>query len=322
MDPQGGRSRTSEVSGLVPPYASEHFADFLRQRDLAILDVRAGAAPGSRRLLLGRPESTTASWTVALAPGGTTESPVTNEERVLAHAHSVLRDGVRAALPRAADHVEVYTSMDGLLLTAVPGLPVGSRRRTARRTRDLLTAVPRWVVGLWEDSATGRAPVDLGTRNVRNVLMRHQPIPRLEPALDAVRRAAVRLAQYDVPQTLTHGCLCPEHVLLSDAGLGVDDWGAGSTSGDPLRDVGRFALRVAGGRLPEVLVGRSSFAAEIRQFMSTVLVHTPVPAQLWREVLVLTQLELAAEALEHADPNGMHLLSRAVRLSGALNRTR
>ena len=85
------------------------------------------------------------------------------------------------------------------------------------------------------------------------------------------------------------------------------------------QDVG---VGVAGGRLPEVLAGRSTFAAEIRTFLGAVLVHTSVPPQLWREVLVLAQLELATESLERADPNGMHLLSRAVRLSKALTRTR
>lgn len=322
MDPHVGWSRTMESSGRVPPYASGNFRDFLTEHDLTILDVRAGAAPGSRRLLLGRPESGVATWAVALAPAGADVSAVANERRVLARAHDVLRDGVRAALPRPDRAVEVYSCLDGLLLTAVPGLHAGNRPRTTRRMRDLLTAVTRWVVALWQDSASGTAPVDLGTRDVDAVLMRHQPLPRLEPALDAIRRAAIRLGRYDVPQTLTHGCLCPAHVLLSDGGLGVDDWGAGADSGDPLRDVGRFALHVAGGRLPEVLVGRSAFAGEIRQFMTAVLLHTSVPPQLWREVLVLSQLELAAQALENADPNGMHLLSRAVRLSGALTRTR
>lgn len=322
MDPQGGSSRTGEASGPVPAYASPRFTEFLRERDLAILDIRAGAAPDARRLMLGRRGSSSVGWTVALAPAGPKDGAVANERRVLEHAHQVLRDGVRGALPRAEGRVEVYTSLDGLLLTAVPGLTVGSRRRTVRRTREMLRAMPRWIVGVWHDSASGTARVDLGTRGVDNVLTGHRTIPRLEPTLDAIRRAALRLAEYDVPLTLTHGCLCPEHVMFSDAGLGVDDWGAGSIAGDPLRDVGRFALGVAGGRLPEVFAGRSAFAGDIRQFMTNVLLYTSVPPQLWREVLALSQLELATEALEHADPNGMHLLSHAVRLSGALTRTR
>jgi hypothetical protein len=322
MSTHGTQPGEGEDPGLAPAYASGRFLEFLRERNLAILDIRGGVAPESRRLLLGRPDTSRVRCVVALTPGPRESSAVATEERVLRHAHGTLRGTLRAAIPHVEGHVEVYTSLEGLLLTAVPGLTVGSRRRTARRTRELLGAVPHWITGVWHDSAAGTATVDLGAQDAQTVLTRHHPIPRLEPALDAIRRARLRIAEYDVPLTLTHGCLCPDHVFLTDAGIGVDDWGAGSTAGNPLRDVGRFALGVAGGRLPEVLAGRSAFAGEIRQFMTAVLVHTPVPAQLWREVLVLAQLELATESLERADPNGMQLLSRAVRLSGSLTRTR
>jgi hypothetical protein len=322
MDPQGREPEDSEDPGLVPPYASSSFLGFLRDRNLAILDVRRGAAPDSRRLILGPPGGTKVAWVVAVAHGPRENNAVDNEERVLGHAHHVLRSGLRSSIPEVKERIEVYSSLDGLLLTAVPGLTVGTRRRTAQRTRELLTAVPRWIGAVWSDSASGTARTDLGAADVQAVLAQHEPIPRLETAMDAIRRARLRIAEYEVPQTLTHGCLCPRHVALVEGVLGVDDWGAGSTAGDPLRDVGRFAIGVAGGRLPEVLAGRSTFAGEIRQLMNAVLVHTPVPPQLWREVLVLAQLELAAESLERSDPNGMHLLSRAVRLSRALTRTR
>lgn len=322
MDPHERQPGDGEEPGLVPPYASSHFLAFLRERNLAILDVRRGAAPDSRRLILGPPGGTKVAWVVAVAHGPRENNAVDNEEQVLHHAHTVLRTGLRSSIPEVRERIEVYSSLDGLLLTAVPGLTVGDRRRTAQRTRELLTAVPRWIGGVWTDSASGTARTDLGAADVRAVLAQHQPIPRLEPAMDAIRRARLRIAEYEVPQTLTHGCLCPRHVTLVDGVLGVDDWGAGATAGDPLRDVGRFGVGVAGGRLPEVLAGRSTFAAEIRTFLGAVLVHTSVPPQLWREVLVLAQLELATESLERADPNGMHLLSRAVRLSKALTRTR
>jgi hypothetical protein len=322
MSPQERQPGDDEDPGLVPPYASSTFLTFLQDRNLAILDVRRGAAPDSRRLVLGPAGGTKVAWVVAVAHGPREGNAVDNEEQVLQHAHSVLRSALRGTVPEVRQRIEVYSSLDGLLLTAVPGLTVGTRRRTAQRTRELLTAVPRWIGGIWTDSTSGTARTDLGAADVQAVLAQHQPIPRLEPAMDAIRRARLRIAEHEVPQTLTHGCLCPRHVTIADGLLGVDDWGAGTISGDPLRDVGRFAIGVAGGRLPEVLAGRSAFAGEIRQFLNSVLVHTPVPPQLWREVLVLAQLELATESLERADPNGMHLLSRAVRLSRALTRTR
>lgn len=322
MDPQDREPGAGEDHGLVPPYASTRFSQFLQERGLTILDVRRGAAPDSRRLILGASAGNTASLVVAVAHGPRENNAVDNEETVLRHAGQVLRPALRGSVPQVREHIEVYTTLDGLVLTAVPGLTVSSRRWTTQKTRDLVAAMPGWLVAVWDDSASGTAQVDLGAADVQAVLAQHQPIPRLEPAMDAIRRARVRIAQYEVPQTLTHGCLCPRHVTLAEGDIGVDDWGIGSVAGDPLRDVGRFAVHVAGGRLPEVLAGKSAFAGEIRQLVSGVLGHTPVPPQLWREVVVLAQLELATEALERADPNGMHLLSRAVRLSRALTRTR
>lgn len=316
MSPDGsGDSRER-----VPPYASDRFLQLLEERNLAILDIRAGVASGTRRLLLGRPGGSKVAWVVAVGPGIGPESPALNEERVLTRAHEVLSAQLRQTIPRVQEHVEVYTSLDGLLLTAVPGISVGPRRRTARRTRDLLLALPGWLHGVWDASASGTAPVELGSVNVRAALERIGPIPRLETALEGVQRARLRLDEHLTPRTLTHGCLCLDHVFLTEGALGVEDWSGGSTAGDPLRDVARFSLDVAGGRLPEVLAGRSGFAAEVRHFMSSTLATLSVPPQLWQEVLVLAQLELAVQALERDDPNPLHLLVRAVRLSGTSTR--
>ena len=139
---------------------------------------------------------------------------------------------------------------------------------------------------------------------------------------NTLRSRCERLADFEVPQTLTHGCLCRRHVIAAGAVGGVDDWGLGSPAGDPLRDLGRFAVSVADARLPEVLAGRTSFATGIRHFVTSTLGRTPVPRKLWREVLLLTQLELAFEALERGDPHGMARLSRSVRALQVPTRTR
>jgi hypothetical protein len=307
---------------LAPPYASRKFEAMLETRGVAILDVLRGSAPESRRLLLGPHGGEKVSFVVAVAHNPSGDNPVDREEAVLARAQELLPARTARSLPKVLERIEVYTSLEGLLMTAVPGLRVSGRRWTSVRARQLLAAMPRWLVALWSDTTTGYAQVDLGVAEVRTVLAQHENSPRLEPAMDAIRRARLRLAEYSVPQVLTHGCLCPRHVTVVEDGLGVDDWGLGAFAGDPLRDLGRFAVHVASARLPEVLAGRSAFAGELRQCVSEVLAYTPVPPHLWREVLVLAQLELAMESLERADPNGMHLLSRAVRLCGALTRTR
>ncbi len=309
------------VSGgdLTPPYASREFAAYLTSRELTILDVRQGSAPGSRRLLLGRPSGRTVEYVVAVDQ--TRGAAVDNEQAVLEAATAMLRPAARAALPKVVERIEVFTSMEGLVLTAAPGLRVNGPPWTGARAHQLLGEVAGWLGAVWTDTAGAQAPVDLGSGDVEEVLGR-QRVPRLEPALDAIRTARARLGEYQTPRTLVHGCLCPLHATLAERGIGVDDWGLGSPAGDPLRDLGRMAVHVAGGRLPEVLAGRSGLALAVQRCMTEALAHTPVPPRLWREIVVLTQVELARDALEQGDENGIRLLGRAVRLSRALTRTR
>lgn len=317
-----GRQQATPGRGLALPYASSRFSAFLDRRRVAIHDVVRGAAPESRRLLLGPRGGDTVTYAVAVGYGVGGRRAVENEQLVLEQGAVPLRPELRRSLPSALEHVEVYAGLDGLVMTAVPGLRTPARPWTGTRTRELLAAMPRWLLAVWEDTAGEARQVDLGAAELSTVLPPNESTRRLEPVLDAVRRARLRLAEYELPGVLTHGCLCPRHVTVDGDAVGVDDWGLGGVAGDPLRDLGRFAVSVAGGRLPEVLAGHSAFAAEVRQCVTGVLAHTPVPARLWREVLVLAQLELAVESLEHADPNGMHLLGRSVRLCGALTRTR
>lgn len=325
MGTHGGWGRGEGEPGLVPPYASRQFTRFLEKHGVAVLDVVRGAAPDTRRLLVGDPETGRVTYAVAVAHVTSEVNPIDNEQAVLAAPPgAALRAGILRTMPRVVERVDVFTTLNGLVVTGVPGLSAVGRKRPSLKSKELLSAMPAWLQAVWGDTSGETRRVDLGATALSAMLGGHERALKLEPALDAIRRARSRLAEYEVALTLTHGCLCPRHVMTEGgAVVGVDDWGLASTASSPLRDLGRFAVHVADARLPEVMAGKTSYAAAMRQFVCTVLDHTPVPRQLWREVLVLTQLELAMESLERADPNGMVLLSRAVRaLSGALMRTR
>lgn len=306
---------------LAPPLASRQFTTFLRMRDVSVLDVVRGSAHNTRRLLLGDPSDETVKFVVAVHHGHGGDDPVGNEQTVLQDAAENLRPTIRQSLPRVVGQVEVYTAMTGLVVTAVPGLAVAGRGRRAATAQQLFAAMPGWFAAVWQDTASGAVPVTLGGSALHTVLGRDEQVFALEPALATVRKAYNRVAQYEVPQTLTHGCLCQRHVVVSGAGVGVEDWGLASLTGNPVRDLGLFAANVAGSRLPEVLRGRSGYSAGVRRFMAAALTQTNVPRQLWREVLVLAQLELAVESLEQADPNRMLLLSRALRALRGLDDT-
>lgn len=300
---------------------SDDLSRFMCTRNVSIVDVVRGAAPNTRRLLLGE-HTGQVTHVVAISRSTESASLIDNESTVLEHARRELRPAVRRTVPKVLEQLDVGEQGRGLAMTAVPR-PKSAERHPRSGTKELLTAMPEWLGAVWADTAVGSGPVDLGRSRVQAVLAQTPATAMPQPAaVDIVRRARARLAECEVPLTLTHGCLCRRHVTATGAVMGVDDWGLGSPVGDPLRDLGRFAVSVADARLPEVLTGRTSFATSIRHFMTSALARTPVPRQLWREVLLLTQLELAFEALERGDPHGMARLSRAIRVLQAPTRTR
>jgi hypothetical protein len=313
-----GQEGAGRLPGLLT--VSAQFTRLLQRRNLAVLDVVRGAAPGSRRLFLGPPGTESVSHVLAAScwPQGT--GSVGNEYLVLQHGRDVLSPALRRSLPRVIERVDVYGSDDGLVMTAVPDLGRASdARRVKPGLRQVVEALAEWLAALWSESRSAMTPTDLGMDAVDALLANRDHGRTPQPALECLRKARERLADVEVPRTVTHGCLCERHVLLgSDGALGVDDWGLGRVAGDPLRDIGRFAVNLADTRFPEVIEGRSSFAATIRHVLSEAMgQQLGVPPRLWREVLVLSQVELAIEALHRSDPYAMVRLSRAV---GALQR--
>lgn len=319
-----GETEGNADVGLAPPYASREFTRFLEKHHVAVLDVVRGAVPDTRRLLVGDPATGVVAYAVAVTPVTGGVNPIDNEEAVLLDPGSSLRPSILRTMPKVVGRVDVFTTLNGLVVTGVPGLRVVVGQRPVLKTREQLQAMLAWLLAVWNDTAGVTRPVDVGATALSALLNRHDHALRPEPALDVIRRARARLGEYEMPQTLTHGCLCPRHVVTDNGtDVGVDDWGLASRASNPLRDLGRFAVHTADSRLPEVVDGRTSYAAAMRRFVCSALDETPVPRQLWRELLVLTQLELAIESLERSDPNGMFLLSRAVHaLSGTPKRTR
>lgn len=287
-------------------------ARFLNRSRAAVLDVVRGAAPDTRRLLVGSPHSRRVSYVVAAGPTPPAWYGAEAEHETLLSVEGRLRPVVDGTLPRVVDRVQVSATLTGVVLTAVPGLVAG-QHEDGSSPRGFLTALESWLPQVWEDTAGPRRPTDLGGLTAQTVLARHAGSARMAPTLGVIHRASQQVAPLEVPATLSHGCLCLRHVRIQAAAVvGVDDWGLGATAGDPLRDLGRAAVHAAGPRLPEVLVGRTSFAGVVRHFLAAGLEVHGAPRQSWRDVLVLTQLELASEAFDRGHPDGLALLAQAV----------
>lgn len=309
--PTRSRSKKSGGSADAP---SEQFSVFLERKKVAALNVVRGTAPSTRRLLVGEPETRVVQYAVAITPATASPNAVDAERRILLDIEGRLRPALSATLPRVLQDVDVDRDKVGLVMSGVPGLAAGGSRNDAS-PRVFLSAVAGWLAALWQDSSGTKTQVDLGAVATQSLLSNHIGSARLEPTLDAIVRARRRLADLEVATTLTHGCLCPRHAMTAgDRVTGVDDWGLGGT-GDPLRDLGRAAVRVAAERLPEVLAGRTSFAGTVRHFVTSGLSLMGLSRQLWREVVILALLELACEAFDRGDPEQLVLLGKATTLA-------
>jgi hypothetical protein len=282
---------------------------------MEVLDVAPGASSATHRLLVGDPVIGRPSYTVTLARREGGLQALDTEELTLTAAAVRSRPEMAATLPKVMGRVTVTPERSGLVLTAVPGAPASrSDGLTSRRTRELTSATSRWLTSLWEDTSGPSASVELGAAVVAALTSRCCGSIRLGTILRCMHSARLRIRRYTVPRTVTHGCLCPAHVTVADHEvIGVDDWSLGSVAADPLQDLGRFAARVADVRLAEVLTGRTAHAGTVRGFVTAGLDRLGVPAQEWRDVLLLAHLEFAAESLQRGDHGPMSLLCTAVR---------
>lgn len=298
---------------LPPPYASREFSRFLADRRVTVLDVVPGAAWGHRRLLVGEPHTGVVRYATAVGQAAVGFDPIAREELVLTQVRPELRGTLHDTLPGVVQRVDVFTNLNGLVLTGVPGLRPSGVRPAPPPTRDMLHAVDAWLADVWQQTRGASAPVDLGAGAIDVLLGRYAGTTQLEPALELLRVTRLQLAEFEVASTLSHGCLCMRHAVIEGGEVvGVDDWGVASPTGCPLRDLAEFAVRASGSRLPEVVAGSSPYAGLLRQFIAAAMARLDLPRKLWRHVLLLAQLELAIAALERDDHDGMVLLARAV----------
>ena len=304
-----------ETKGPRPPRVPvqrtppESLSAFLAREGLAVLDVVPTAGAHGRRLLLGKPGSQLATHAVALADGERS-TRLQTEQQVLGWLHVTLGPALSATVPQVVTAVQVDLSSGALVTTAVPGLcPPGNQgaRANHRKPQLLLKAVDAWLEQLWAETGSGsRAPVEVGGQGMQWLLTRYPDSPRLA----SIHQAQHTLGSHAVPGAAVHGCLCPRHVKTDERGvIGVDDWGSASTQGDPLRDLGGFAVHLTEGRLAEALTGRTSFARAVRGFVTAGLERTGLPGRLWRDLLLLAHLDRTGDAVMHDDPDAPALLT-------------
>ena len=281
-------------------------------------------------MLLTPPGADRPQLAVKIATTAAAAEVIEREARLLASLGHRQLPRVEPTVPRPAGVFDA----DGLLAVAssvVPGVPMRtgyhSFRHLARpdAVRADFAAAQRWLTALHADSMTQAGPIAMLDGVPERIAARWPDDRQADEVAGQLRRIAARLAAAGTPQTVVHGDFWAGNLLVTDGTVsGVVDWASGELSGEPLRDVARFALsyclyldrhtrpgrRVAGhpglragiwgAGLSYGLAGQGWFGLLVRGFVESALTRLGAPAALWRDVLLAGLGEVAVTA-DHPD---------------------
>jgi hypothetical protein len=249
---------------------------------------------------------------------------VAAEQRLLDALHAMPLGPLARTLPRVLDQVD-FGGRPAAVMTALAGVPMSTRylrwRHTARPERVAadFAAVASWLAGFQASTAQRTAGLDMDCGVTSALRRRFGEDAGLPRDLECLSRIHARLAREAVPRTAVHGDLWMGNVLMAGRDVsGVVDWEAGTTAGEPVRDVVRFAhmyalyldrstragRRVAGhpslragafgAGLEYALSGTGWFADLFRRFIRSALERLGAAPVIWREVVLAGIAEVAA----------------------------
>jgi hypothetical protein len=235
--------------------------------------------------------------------------------------------------PTVPRHAGVF-DVDGMLAAAasvVPGVPMRTRYHSFRHlarpglVRADFAAAGGWLADLHAGTRAEAAPITILDGVPEQIAARWPGDEQALALAGKLRTLAKRLASARTVRTVVHGDFWAGNLLLTgNAVTGVVDWPAGQLSGEPLRDVARFALSYAlyldrhtrpgrpvaghpglradrwGAGIEYAIAGRHWFGAIVRDFVGGALTRLGAPGRLWRDVLLAGLGEIAAAA-DHPD---------------------
>ena len=302
------------------------------------------SAPGSRVVLLDGSRDPNSGVTVLVTEPGSAEphlavkiATTSAAAEVIAREARLLVELRRRPLPRVdrtlPRHLGVF-DVDGMLASVtsvVPGVPMRTSyhefRHIARpdAVRADFTAAQDWLTALHGDSMTEAAPITLLHGVAAQIAARWPDDPRTPALAGRLGSLAARLSSAGTKRTVVHGDFWAGNLLISHGTVtGVVDWAAAELSGEPLRDVVRFALSYSlyldrhtrpgrpvpghpglradgwGAGIRYALSGQGWYGQLVRDMVESALVRLGGPAGLWRAALLAGLGEIAATA-DHAD---------------------
>jgi aminoglycoside phosphotransferase len=225
--------------------------EYARASGLRSLVVCASKNPNAKITVLlvsaahGRPV-----FAIKVPTTDTAAGAVEAEARMLLELRG-LGPGLSETIPRVVDVVE-FDGRVGMVVTAVEGLPMKTSYLRWRHTARPVTvgadfaAIEFWVSELQRRTAREMGPLEMDAGVASRLESRFIDDEGLSDDLDRLGQIYARLRRNTVPRTAVHGDLWVGNVLLSGGRVsGVVDWESGASSGEPVRDLVRFALMYA-----------------------------------------------------------------------------
>lgn len=305
--------------------------------DLDLIVIGTSKDPNAKVTVLGiDPGGRGPSVAMKVPTTDIARDAVEAEGHLLVDLHRRRPIHVLSTIPRVIDLV-LFEGRRGLVTAGLEGRPMSASYLRWRHCADAhavstdLDAVSRWLAAFQRDTSGARGPIDICEGLAARLSSRFADEPGLAEDLEALVQIDRRLRAETTPRTAVHGDLWFGNVLMRDGEVsGIIDWEAGSISGEPLRDLVRFALvyaayldrhtraggRVAGHRklhadswgagIRFAIDGSGWFPRRLRAFVTEGLERLGVDRQLWRDAMLAGLLEIAATA-DHRDFARHHL---------------
>jgi aminoglycoside phosphotransferase len=254
-------------------------------------------------------------------------------------------------IPRVVETIDFH-GRAGLVTTAMQGMPMATAYLRPRGTATPAAVaahfrcVEQWLDAFQTATARATGAIDMDGGVTERLAARFDGDGELAADLGRLEEIHGRLASAGVARTAVHGDLwCGNVLVAAGRTSGVVDWEGGTTSGEPVRDLARFAHmyalfldrrtrpghRVRGHRglragewgagVRFALEGAGWFPDLFRGFLQDGLTRLGAPRRCWRDAALAGIAEVAATtddpwfAREHLE------LFRRVSRSGAAGRT-
>jgi aminoglycoside phosphotransferase (APT) family kinase protein len=287
-------------------------------------------------VLLVSPESGEAVLAVKAPTTAAAEDAVEAEAGILQQLAARPLGPLAGTIPRLVEVVE-FEQRRAAVMSALPGRPLSTASQTRGHARDARAvtadfhAAGEWLAQLQRATAGNPAPVDMSSGVVSRLRERFAHDPALAADLERLADVHGRLSESRAPRTVVHGDFWAGNILVSDGRVtGVVDWEAASVSGEPVRDLARFANMYAlyldrgvrrGRRVPGhaglvagewgagidyALHGDGWFPSLYREFLRDGLTRLGADPARWRDAALAGIVEVAA-LTDHDDFARFHL---------------